>query len=260
MTYNTTPKFLVPSWLVGSERHVLQALPVVAKAWAESYQSNGLFPSLSLIDVNDLDVILYDTSDYTPRHPAARLFLNRELIWMIGRAIGVTNKEQLKTDYETHVGGSAWGSFENILFYRFPASLTNIERRYRQLLPHLNTFANREVVSVDQQRLMALAILDQRIGRTLVSWGAPVGQPLDARIRIALDAMSEATPVSIDNRIVQNILQLVPRAPRVQHPERFSPEFVRQWITSLEPRDHENLTGCDEASLISEIITIDREP
>ncbi len=258
MTGKMIDRFLVPDWLIGSEREVLQALPSVAKVWASRYRASGSFPQPTLVDPGKLDVILYNSSDFQPDQPAVRLFANIELIWMIDKALQVSDNEELKTDYEIHVGAAPWGSFEAFLFLRAPDSLANLQRRYRQVLPHLTALAHRQVVTVGQQRVTALAALDQWIGRTLQNWGAPADGPLADRIELALDAMVNATPASIDGRIIRRILELAPVAPRVKHRGRFTPEFVRQWVTSLDPDEHLNLTGCEEGSLYSEIVEMDR--
>lgn len=252
--------FLVPQWLVGTERDVLRALPAVAKKWAASYKTNDVFPSIELVDPGKIDIILSNDADCAPLVSAVRLFLNMEFIWKVKDAIQHVDREQLITDYETHVGAVPWGGLETIMLWRSPATLPIVERRYRQLLPHLNTLEHCEVVTVLRRRITALEFVDQAIGRTLENWGVPVEGALTDRIQRALDVMSHATRAEIDTRIVQRIIELAPTMDRIRRPERFTAESVRRWVSSLDPSEYHDLTGCHEASLRSIVYAMDRDP
>jgi hypothetical protein len=249
--------FSVPAWLVGSEDAVLRAVDATATQWGATYRDTGRFPVVELVDAVGLERITSNTADMHPARTAARLFANCELIWKILDVAANASRAQLILDYENHVGAAAWGAFETFTCLREPWSRAALLRRLGLVRPHLQELAATVVVTVGQQRITALAALEQSLAPTLAHWDARTGS-LANRIDQALPTIAGEPEPALRERIIRALLAVAPTMKRIRHPEKLGEAAIRARVNALDADDYERLTACNEASLRSELYDLDR--
>lgn len=249
--------FSVPAWLVGSEDAVLRAIDATAVRWGATYRDTRSFPTVELVDATGLERIMGNTANMHPTRPAVRLFANCELIWKILDVAAGASRAQLIVDYENHVGAAAWGAFETFTCLREPWSRAALLRRLGLVRPHLQELAATVVVTVGQQRITALAALEQSVASTLAHWDARDGS-LESRINHVLPVIAAESEPALRERIIRALVAVAPTMKRIRHPEKLSEAAIRARVNTLAADDYERLTACNETSLRSELYDLDR--
>lgn len=251
--------FLVPTWLVGSAQQVESALKQRAGEWAETWQAKGTFPDVNLVSPGPLAPLLYNTSDHWPETPRARLFANVNFVSEIVKVFGYGDIKAVVMAYETHVGGTAWGSFEGLLFERWPNGLEHTRRRLERVVPQLPVLASTLVTDHDDVERPAALVIEQQISATLENWGAPDRASLAARIEHALAEMARSDPHRLRERIVASMLRTLPTMTRVRNREALTAKRLYASLDALDASELDELTGCTRKALVSEIYAIDRD-
>ncbi len=251
--------FLVPAWLVGAAQQVESTLKQRAREWADAWQANGTFPDVNLVSPGSLAPLLYNTSDHWPDTSRARLFANVNFVAEIVKAFGYLDIKTVAMAYEVHVGGTAWGSFEGLLFERWPNGLEPTRRRLERVVPQLPVLASTLVTDHDDVERPAANVIEQQIATTLENWGAPDRAPLAARIEHALAEMERSDPHSLRERIVASMLQTLPTMTRLRNREALTEKQLKASLDALDASELDELTGCTRKALVSELYAIDRE-
>jgi hypothetical protein len=254
-----TDQFLAPDWLVGTAADVERATNTRAREWAATWQADRSFPAVNLVATGPFAPLLYSTSDSEPEQPVARLFANVNFVPQILKNLGYRDIPTTIAEYEAHVGETPWGSFDALLFQRSPNGLESTRTRLERIVPQLPLLLSTKVVDYDNMQKTAAAVIENQISPTLENWGAPGNEPLATRIRAALAEMKRATPDSIQRRIVDSMLRLIPVASRLRHKGKFTADYLSAALAALDPREREELTGCTRKALLTVLYAIDRE-
>ncbi|MBP9088484.1 MAG: hypothetical protein KBG15_20345 [Kofleriaceae bacterium] len=251
--------FLVPAWLVGSMEQVESTLKQCAREWAKSWQANGTFPDVKLVSPGPRTPLLYNTSDHWPDKRRARLFANVNFVADIVKDLGYLDIKTAAMAYEAHVGGTAWGAFEGLLFERWPNGLESTRRRLERVMPQLPVLAATLVMDYDNVERPAATVIEQQVSATLANWGAPDTAPLAVRIEHTLAEMERSNPQNLRARIVACMLQTLPTVTRLQNREAFTEEQLRASLDVIDASDLAELTGCTRKALVNELYAMDRE-
>lgn len=251
--------FPVADWLVGSGPHVEQALKQRALEWAAVWRAKASFPPVNLVPPGPIAPLLYNTTDDRPQEPRARLFANVDFVAEIVRPFNYSNIREVVMAYEEHVGESAWGSFEAILFDRWPHGMEAIKRRLQRIVPHLPVLEAVQVVDYDRVERSAASVVEREISSTLQNWDASDRGSLEARIAHALAEMERTDPDKLRERIVRSMLRLLPTIDRLRHRDALTAQRLHASLSNFSADELEELSGCVTQALVGELYTIDRE-
>jgi hypothetical protein len=248
----------VPDWLVGTAAAVTAAVAATAREWAREYFLSGRLPELRLVDPAGLPLLVFSSSDVRPARRAARLFAVVNFQIRADDVLGPGTHHDFLDAFETHTGQSAWGSFDNVMSGRRPSTFDVVRRRLEQVQPHLGTLASTTVVDLGNQARPAGAVLERTLDETLTYWDAGKGSPLPERVATALKRMEESSPQEVRERVVSCIMTAAQTIRGVRNREWFTPDRVRDHLTTLGTEAYDALTGCTGDEVASEVYAIDR--
>ncbi|WP_394836815.1 hypothetical protein LVJ94_07890 [Pendulispora rubella] len=248
----------VPDWLVGTNAAVTRSVAATARKWAREYFLSGQLPELQLVDPAGLPLLVFSSSDLRPTQRAARLFAVVNFQIRADDVLGPGRHRDFLDAFESHTGQSAWGTFDNVMSGRWPSTFDVVRRRLEQVQPQLETLASTMVVDVGYQARPASVVLESTLNETLTYWDAGEGSPLPERVATALKRMDASSPEEVRERVVSCIMTAAQAIRRVQNREWFTPDRVRDYLTTLGTDAYDALTGCMGNEVASEVYAIDR--
>jgi hypothetical protein len=253
----------LPSFLYGSFHAVQRATREEGYRHVDQYQKYGtLLAPLELVPVpfGEL-VVAHEVVDFNRERPAWRMYMVGNVIDGLCEALHWQNSRHVSATYEAAARQAAWGALYFVISQEAPKSAERTALRLQALsrfwepLQSARYLYNSPDTSLSLEELM-VATVDW----AMEAW-CPVGE---ASVRARLEAAAERMALATKDDCIKAILREMPRA--LKHASGLKQvglladtDFLRQRLTTLNPKAFERISGACTADLLAQLYAWDRQ-
>ncbi len=253
----------MPSFLHGSFNSAQRNARREGLRCGMQYKKDGFFlPCHELVTLPPGEVVVaHDVVDFDRARPAWRLYMLTEFRNGVRDALEWKNTSEANDAYESAARETAWGALYFALARIAPKSAEKMALRLQAMLRFWEPLESvRYLFTSPNMPITLEKLLEAAINWAMDAWSRENEAPVRERLEMAATRMARATKEECIEAILRQMPRAFASADGLKHQTvLMEPAFLRERLTSLEPKLFERVSGACTGDLMAQLYDWDHQ-
>ena len=263
MTTEQSPVLEFPAMLHGSNTSILRKVRAEGQWWAREYLKTGVFPQprqMRQVAPGEA-LVVHSGANFDWGHPRWRVNLFMEVFMYLDEGVPEEQQQRMRDAFESFCLSTPWGALYHAVSPSPPRSAEHMAKQLASVLRFWEVLQGLRYAfwSFDQQYTLE-ELLDDIYRKTLEAWCPGGPAPVRERLALTVERMARATREECLEAVLRMIPGMVEGDRDLTHHEVLrDPDFLRERLSALAPKDFEELSSADKYSVAVRLSAWDRE-